>query len=305
MGSNQVFSSPEQKLLRRRPLKLSKKDDRMLRRSSVDSSASCSSFDEEDSWAIEEMCQRFDRIFTTGTSFCASQEYQHHHHQSHGNGSTAVGAVTIHSNEMDPSSAVQIWMDHQYAEELAAKEIEGRSDDRIRQGSIRNIGDDASQGSPGSRKEESNFRHQNLWVATAQISAGTEPTTNTQENKNASAASESETTRVQGDDGDLVIEILPGVFISLLSAQDTWKAIQEGKIMVSTCLVCQEDLTSADSVQFVTCSDCWSINSIHHAERNSTKAEDERTIGSNERKQIVGIGVKNHEIVKWIEDGCS
>ena len=232
-------------------------------------------------------------------SCCSSQEHQHrYHHQSNGAGDTSEGAATIHPAGMDRSSALQIWMDHQYAEELAAEEIVGQPGDRNRQGSP--VTDRSRLRSVG----VTNFRHQNLWMATAQIGAGSEPTAKAHEDENASVVNKSETNHVHQDDEDLSIEVSPGVFVSLISAQDTWKAIQAGKIMVSTCLVCQEDLTSADSVQFVTCSDCWSINSFHQVEPNSTKIEGEKTIGSHERKQVVGIGVKNHEIVQWIEDGC-
>jgi len=302
MGSDQVFSSPQQQRLR-----LSIKDDRRLR-SSIASSASCSSFDEEDLCEVDAMCKRFDRIFTTGTSVCSSPtEY----HPSHVPGATSAGASTIHPNKTERSSALQIWMDHQYAEELAANEIAGQSDDSrqvcpdVCHSSVRNVGGDASRGSLSSnRKKESTFRHQSLWMATAQLGTNPEPTRKGQDGGKTPVDGESETNRFQQDDEDLVVEVSPGVLIPLMSAQDTWKAIQAGRIMVSTCLVCQEELTSADSVQFVTCSDCWSINAIHQVKRNTAKVEDERTTESHEKKQVLGVGVKNHEIVQWIEDGC-
>jgi len=104
-----------------------------------------------------------------------------------------------------------------------------------------------------------------------------------------------------------MLEVVPGVSLPLKPVSETWKAIKQGQITSTKCIQCQEDLTCGGDLRLVICGDCWTINVV-----DQSSASDNHDIGEDSddslpldpNKDHVGLGVKNREIVAWMEDGC-
>jgi hypothetical protein len=105
-----------------------------------------------------------------------------------------------------------------------------------------------------------------------------------------------------------LLEVAPGISLPLKSLQQTWAGIRTGRINISTCLQCQEELTFVDDLRLVVCGDCWTVNPIDNKRPGggggNNDDDEEGTLLFDPTKDFVGLGVKNSDIVAWMENGC-
>ena len=96
---------------------------------------------------------------------------------------------------------------------------------------------------------------------------------------------QSETTT---DEQNELIEIAPDLKMPLRKSSETWQAIQEGRIVSSTCPWCSQDLTCIEDAEYMACADCWVFSRNNNGERRGSYG--------------VCIGVTADDMVKWLED---
>jgi hypothetical protein len=96
-----------------------------------------------------------------------------------------------------------------------------------------------------------------------------------------------------------LIEVSPGVYLPLRGSKETWEALLEGRVVVTMCSCCQEELSCIEDAQLVVCSDCWVISpvdqSIAGISLEDNEADEECYSSS------VGLGIKASEIGEWLE----
>jgi hypothetical protein len=119
------------------------------------------------------------------------------------------------------------------------------------------------------------------------------------------------------DDGEILIEVAPGVRMSLKTPEATWSAVLEGRITVTACTTCGCELTCADDAQVVICTDCWvfspvdqsiitrtSISSSEWLQEESALSSLHSPEGRGDSISTVGsidIGIKTEDIFEWLE----
>ena len=96
--------------------------------------------------------------------------------------------------------------------------------------------------------------------------------------------------------GGVMIDVAPGVKFPLRGADETWKAIEEGRVTVTTCMSCNIELQCLDNAQLVACPDCTMLSPVDQASDNSSSSVD-----YNNDRYGVGVGVKPSDIVRWIQ----
>jgi hypothetical protein len=103
-----------------------------------------------------------------------------------------------------------------------------------------------------------------------------------------------------GDDEDL-IEVSPGCHLPLRGSEETWKAIMSGKVTITRCACCEEDLTCVEDAQLVVCCDCWVFSPVDQSIAGIPLEEetDEEWFTRN-KSRGVGLGVKANDIIEWI-----
>jgi hypothetical protein len=105
--------------------------------------------------------------------------------------------------------------------------------------------------------------------------------------------------RSDGDDENL-IEVSPGYCLPLHGSKDTWKAIMAGKIIITRCTCCEEDLTCVEDVQLVICCDCWVFSPVDQSIAGILLEETDEEWFTRNESSGVGLGVKANDIVEWI-----
>jgi hypothetical protein len=93
-----------------------------------------------------------------------------------------------------------------------------------------------------------------------------------------------------------IIEVAPGVEMPLISVDETWKAIMEGRITVTTCSCCTTELTCIDEAHLVVCADCWVFSPVDQAIAIATTIDQHR----HQHGSSVAIGVKTEAILHWL-----
>jgi hypothetical protein len=90
----------------------------------------------------------------------------------------------------------------------------------------------------------------------------------------------------------IIIEVGPGVSAPLRGSDETWKAIEDGRVTITSCTWCQIELNCLDDAQLVICPDCTMISPV-----DQTAGQDNSPC----ERYGVGVGIKPEEIVKWIK----
>lgn len=101
-----------------------------------------------------------------------------------------------------------------------------------------------------------------------------------------------------------MIEIVPNVSFPLRGARETWKAVLEGRIVVTTCYCCTCELTCVEDAGLVLCTDCWSFSPVDQNISSQTIAV--ATAGGMgglpSSRQSVGLGVKPDDIFRFLDE---
>jgi hypothetical protein len=101
------------------------------------------------------------------------------------------------------------------------------------------------------------------------------------------------------DDANL-IEVFPGCCLPLRGGKETWKAIMKGKITITRCTCCEEDLTCVEDAQLVICSDCWVFSPVDQSIAGISLEESDEEWFTRHEKSGVGLGIKANEMIEWI-----
>lgn len=89
----------------------------------------------------------------------------------------------------------------------------------------------------------------------------------------------------------IMIDVAPGVKYPLRGSRETWNAIEEGRVTVTTCMSCNIELQCLADAQLVACPDCTMLSPVDQASDNS----------DNTGRYGVGVGVKPSDILRWIQ----
>jgi hypothetical protein len=90
---------------------------------------------------------------------------------------------------------------------------------------------------------------------------------------------------------DDMIDVAPGVSLPLRQSKETWKAIIEGRVIVSQCCYCTQEWTCIEDAELLACSDCWVFSPIEQPNQQ----HDRQSSG-------VCIGVRAEDIMEWIQE---
>jgi hypothetical protein len=107
------------------------------------------------------------------------------------------------------------------------------------------------------------------------------------------AFDEEEHEELQLNDSQDLIEVSPGFNLPLVGSRETWKAIRDGRITITKCCSCQEDLTCIDDADLVVCCDCWVVSPVDQSIAGGTPNGTSST-------RRVGMGVKTDDMQEWI-----
>ncbi len=92
--------------------------------------------------------------------------------------------------------------------------------------------------------------------------------------------------------GGITIEVAPGIRLPLRGSDETWKAIEEGQVTVTSCISCQQDLNCVLDAQLVVCPDCSMLSPVDQTTQDADSSAD---------RYGVGLGVKPADIIRWVE----
>eukprot|EP00339_Tiarina_fusa_P005505 CAMPEP_0117032204 /NCGR_PEP_ID=MMETSP0472-20121206/23094_1 /TAXON_ID=693140 ORGANISM="Tiarina fusus, Strain LIS" /NCGR_SAMPLE_ID=MMETSP0472 /ASSEMBLY_ACC=CAM_ASM_000603 /LENGTH=503 /DNA_ID=CAMNT_0004740759 /DNA_START=21 /DNA_END=1532 /DNA_ORIENTATION=+ len=143
---------------------------------------------------------------------------------------------------------------------------------------------------------------------------------------------EEEQQQQEAEEELLVIEVAPGIRMSLKTPEDTWRAVLDGRITVTTCTSCACELTVADDAEVVVCTDCWVFSPVDQSLSTSgggattappttmsslrEEGEEEEESGTSHRSLLDGphrrsdsvqtigsidVGIKAETIFEWLE----
>jgi hypothetical protein len=90
----------------------------------------------------------------------------------------------------------------------------------------------------------------------------------------------------------IMIDVAPGVKLLLRGSSETWQAIEEGRVTVTTCMFCNIELQCLDDAQLVACPDCTMLSPVDQAIGH---------LDNSEGRYGVGVGVKPADVVRWIQ----
>ena len=102
------------------------------------------------------------------------------------------------------------------------------------------------------------------------------------------------------------IEISPGLVLPLCGANDTWHAVQDGTVTVTSCIACTAELFVIEDATFVLCPECQVVSPVDHSSLEEG-AEEELAyqFRSPRHQSTVGLGVKAQDIVDSFHDSSS
>lgn len=90
----------------------------------------------------------------------------------------------------------------------------------------------------------------------------------------------------------LTVEVGPDISMPLRGADETWKAIEDGKVTITSCISCQIELNCVADAQLVICPECTMMSPVDQTD------ESEKGVFA---RYGVGVGVKPEDVVKWIQ----
>ena len=88
----------------------------------------------------------------------------------------------------------------------------------------------------------------------------------------------------------MTVEIVPGKFLPLRGAIETWKAVQCDFYIPCTCLACSETIFCIQDASFVICPECRVVSPLESA------IEDDNHAGG------VGLGFTLDDLAMWQEE---
>jgi len=94
------------------------------------------------------------------------------------------------------------------------------------------------------------------------------------------------------------IEVAPNEEWPLKSSQETWSAIVEGRIVVTQCCGCSNELACHDDAGLVLCSDCWVFSPVDQQLEGSACSSGELIP---KERQSVGVGVKMDSLISYLD----
>ena len=103
-----------------------------------------------------------------------------------------------------------------------------------------------------------------------------------------------------------MMEVAPGVNVPLRGSTETWHAIKDGRVTVTTCCACQLELYCIEDAEFVICPDCWVVSSVDQTVGGIPLENEDICESDGEKKPAsrgVGLGVKAVDVVEWLEAG--
>lgn len=95
-----------------------------------------------------------------------------------------------------------------------------------------------------------------------------------------------------------LLELSPGNEKPIRSAMDTWKAIRDGNTTIVSCKCCGTELHSIADAELVVCPDCWAVSPIEQSVGGIVLECDDSTASQGNG---VGLGVKAHDVLQWLE----
>ena len=103
-----------------------------------------------------------------------------------------------------------------------------------------------------------------------------------------------------------MMEVSPGVILPLRGSSETWEAIKEGRITVTSCAICSTDLHVIEDAKYVVCPDCWIVQTVCNDMVGGILLEcDEIESHYQDKEECtygVGLGVKATDVVDWLND---
>ena len=99
------------------------------------------------------------------------------------------------------------------------------------------------------------------------------------------------------------VEVAPGIHLPLKTPLETWAAVEEGRVTVTTCNHCKVELTCSDDAHLVMCVDCWVFSPVDQT--TTAFIEGDLTASQtldykNIEKGCVSVGIQTEEIFEWI-----
>lgn len=90
-----------------------------------------------------------------------------------------------------------------------------------------------------------------------------------------------------------LLEVAPGLFMNLMGTEETMKAIQNGEITITSCVVCGIDVHCHNASEYVLCPDCRVVSPVNQLDNG----------GDNTPQQggLVGLGVKTEMLITMME----
>ena len=99
---------------------------------------------------------------------------------------------------------------------------------------------------------------------------------------------------------DSTVEVAPGVYLPLKTPMQTWEAVEEGRVTVTTCNQCKVELTCTDDAHMVMCVDCWVFSPVDQAAFQDNLTESQSLNYKNMENGCVSVGIATEEIFEWI-----
>jgi hypothetical protein len=98
-------------------------------------------------------------------------------------------------------------------------------------------------------------------------------------------------------DRTIRIEVAPGIELRLRGSKETWAAIKESRITVTSCCCCLAELHCIQDAELVVCPDCWVVSPVDQS-IGGVPIE----VESNEADPSVSLGVKVEDTIRWLSE---
>jgi uncharacterized protein (DUF2249 family) len=89
-----------------------------------------------------------------------------------------------------------------------------------------------------------------------------------------------------------MIEVAPGMKVPLRTSAETWNALLEGRITVTRCSNCSNELTCLEDADLVICVDCWVCSPVDQSIPNLQLEGNTRCSAC--------IGMKTEDVFEWL-----
>eukprot|EP00977_Amphora_coffeiformis_P015543 scaffold4552_cov161-Amphora_coffeaeformis.AAC.6 len=104
-----------------------------------------------------------------------------------------------------------------------------------------------------------------------------------------------------------IVELLPGVYEPLRSAQETWGAIERDFFIPSTCITCQAHIFCIQDSRFVLCPQCRVVSPLHPQDHQASSSPDhshQGGRGDEPTTQVrgIGLGFTYEQLCDWQGD---